>query len=78
MARILNLPDVASLDASEKQIGWTGGDAESTTSYFDPLEALDFYLEVKPDGEESRGRRQRMTEVFFTNYVAIAANVRCW
>ena len=34
--------------------GWTGGDApKRTTPYFDPLEALDFYLEVKPDGEKA-------------------------
>lgn len=51
--RDINLPDVAGLDANEKQIGWKGGSPESTTSYFDPLEALDFYLEVKPDGEKA-------------------------
>ena len=31
-----------------KKTGWTGGDAhERTTPYFDPLEALDFYIEAK-------------------------------
>lgn len=36
--------------------GWTGGDSPNrTTPYFDPLEALDFYLEVNPatDGEDT-------------------------
>ena len=45
------LPSVKGVDAST---GWTGGDSsERTTPFFDPLEALDFYLEVKPatDGE---------------------------
>ena len=51
--RDINLPDVAGLDSNEKQIGWKGEGTESTTSYFDPLEALDFYLEVKPDGEKA-------------------------
>lgn len=54
--RDINLPDVAGLDANEKQIGWKGGGTSSTTSYFDPLEALDFYLEVKKpatDGEDA-------------------------
>lgn len=45
------LPSVKGVDAST---GWTGGDSsDRTTPFFDPLEALDFYLEVKPatDGE---------------------------
>lgn len=38
--RGINLPDSAVTD------GWTGGDPpKRTTPYFDPLEALDFYLE---------------------------------
>ena len=51
-----NLPDVVGLDANEKQTGWKDGGTASTTSYFDPLEALDFYLEVKKpatDGEKA-------------------------
>lgn len=42
------LPCVSEMDANERRIGWTGGDAtERNTHFFDPLEALDFYLEVK-------------------------------
>ena len=41
--RGINLPD------SEVTDGWTGGDPPArTTPYFDPLEALDFYLEGLP------------------------------
>ena len=50
--RDLKLP---SSPVSDSDTGWTGGDApKRTTPYFDPLEALDFYLEVKKpatDGE---------------------------
>ena len=47
--RDLKLPS-----SSVNDTGWTGGDApDRTTPYFDPLEALDFYLEVKPDGEKA-------------------------
>ena len=47
--RDLKLPS-----SSVSDTGWTGGDApDRTTPYFDPLEALDFYLEVKPDGEKA-------------------------
>ena len=46
------------LPSSEvSETGWTGGDPpDRTTPYFDPLEALDFYLEVKKpakDGESA-------------------------
>ena len=37
------LPDVDGVDANAKSKGWTGGD-DPKTPYFDPLEALDFYL----------------------------------
>ena len=44
--RGIKLPDVSGTDATT---GWTGGDElKRTTPYFDPLEALDFYLEAKP------------------------------
>lgn len=49
--RNLKLPS-----SSVSDTGWTGGDAlKRTTPYFDPLEALDFYLEAKPatDGERA-------------------------
>ena len=52
--RGLKPPSVKGIDESVKETGWTGGDPpDRTTPYFDPLEALDFYLEVKPatDGE---------------------------
>ena len=40
------LPDVNGVDANAKISGWTGGnELDRTTPYFDPLEALDFYLE---------------------------------
>ena len=37
------LPDVDGVDANAKRHGWTGGN-DPNTPYFDPLEALDFYL----------------------------------
>ena len=47
--REMKLPDVAGIDANAKRIGWTGGSPlNQTTPYFDPLETLDFYIEVKP------------------------------
>ncbi len=49
--RDLKLPS-----SSVSDTGWTGGDvSDRTTPYFDPLEALDFYLEAKPptDGEKA-------------------------
>lgn len=47
--REMKLPDVAGIDANAKRIGWTGGTpSNQTTPYFDPLEALDFYIEAKP------------------------------
>ena len=40
------LPDVSGIDGNAKENGWTGGSSLcQTTPYFDPLEALDFYLE---------------------------------
>ena len=54
--RGVTLPYVSGMDANEKDTGWTGGNSpDRTTRYFDPLEALDFYLEMKPatDGEDS-------------------------
>ena len=54
--RDINLPYIEGLDANAQKMGWTGGDSSnSSTPYFDPLEALDFYLEVKPatDGESA-------------------------
>ncbi len=48
--------DVKLPSSSVSNTGWTGGDSpDRTTPYFDPLEALDFYLEVKPatDGEKA-------------------------
>jgi hypothetical protein len=47
-------------------MGWTGGEAhERTTPYFDPLEALDFYIEAKPvtsptadNGETEKGNEE--------------------
>ena len=39
------LPNVVGVDANAKTSGWTGGsNPDRTTPYFDPLEALDFYL----------------------------------
>ncbi|MYK17325.1 hypothetical protein F4055_04040 [Candidatus Poribacteria bacterium] len=38
--------DISLPPSEEDQSGWSGGDAKDcTTPYFDPLEALDFYLE---------------------------------
>ena len=43
--RNIVLPDVSDIDENAKTTGWTGAsDSEKTTPYFDPLEALDFYL----------------------------------
>ena len=40
------LPNVNGIDQNAKEKGWTGsGESNRTTPYFDPLEALDFYLE---------------------------------
>ena len=53
--RGLTLPYVHGMDANVKETGWTGDDPPNrTTPYFDPLEALDFYLEAKlaTDGED--------------------------
>ena len=47
--RGVKLPSVKGMDAKVKEIGWTGGDhLDSSTPYFDPLEALDFYIEARP------------------------------
>ena len=44
--REMKLPDAAGIDANAKRTGWTGGSpSKQTTPYFDPLEALDFYLD---------------------------------
>ena len=44
--REMKLPDVGTIDANAKRTGWTGGSpSKQTTPYFDPLEALDFYLD---------------------------------
>lgn len=54
--RGLKPPSVEGIDESVKETGWTGGDpSDRTTPYFDPLEALDFYLEAKPakDNEDA-------------------------
>ena len=54
--RGVTLPYVSGMDANVKETGWTGGDpSDRTTPYFDPLEALDFYLKMKPatDGEDA-------------------------
>ena len=55
--RDVKLPDIKGMDENAKKTGWIGGDSSnSTTPYFDPLEALDFYLEVKKpatDGENA-------------------------
>ena len=54
--RGLKPPSVKGIDGSVKETGWTGGDPpDRTTPYFDPLEALDFYLEAKPatDSEDA-------------------------
>ena len=47
--RDVTLPRVNGMDENEFREGWTGGD-ERSTSYFDPLESLDFYkkIEAKP------------------------------
>jgi len=42
------LPNPRGIDANASREGWTGGGAQSTTPYFDPLEALDFYLDGIP------------------------------
>ena len=45
--REMKLPDVAGIDANAKRTGWTGGSpSNQTTPYFDPLEALDFYIAI--------------------------------
>ena len=50
--RDMKLPRVNGMDENEFREGWTGGD-ERSTSYFDPLESLDFYIEVKAErGDE--------------------------
>lgn len=46
--RGVELPSVKGMDAKVKEIGWTGGDhLDSSTPYFDPLEALDFYIDIE-------------------------------
>lgn len=41
--------DISLPPSADAQSGWSGGDEEDcTTPYFDPLEALDFYLEGLP------------------------------
>ena len=46
--REVKLPRVKGMDENEFREGWTGGEeGDHTTSYFDPLEALDFYMEIE-------------------------------
>ena len=46
--RDINLPYIEGLDANAQEMGWTGGDhLDSSTPYFDPLEALDFYIDIE-------------------------------
>ena len=51
--RRYTLPDCEGIEANAIQYGWTGGDMQSTTPYFDPLEALDFYLDGVPFTSEA-------------------------
>ena len=59
--RDVKLPDVEGLDQIDqnaKTTGWTGGNSPGrTTPYFDPLEALDFYIEVKPTASSATDDR---------------------
>ena len=48
--RHVELPS-AGVTGGAKGTGWTGGDSSATTPYFDPLEVLDFWIEVRPDTE---------------------------
>ena len=46
--RDVPLPRVNGMDANEFGEGWKGGgEKDRTTPYFDPLEALDFYINIK-------------------------------
>jgi hypothetical protein len=61
--REMKLPHVEGIDANAVKDGWTGGD--QTTPYFDPLEALDFYLEgllatssATSDGDDEKGGKE--------------------
>lgn len=61
------LPDVSGIDdGNAKTRGWTGGSSPNqTTPYFDPLEALDFYLEgllPKASGTEDSDNEKRNKE----------------
>ena len=50
------LPAVRGIDENAKTEGWTGGeDPNRTTPYFDPLEALDFYVEAKSGTSSATG-----------------------
>lgn len=46
--REMKLPKEGVDDANAVENGWTGAGEEATTPYFDPLEALDFYVQVEP------------------------------
>lgn len=60
------LPDGSGIDDNAKTSGWTGGEPpDKTTPYFDPLEALDFYLEgllptpsEADDDENEKGEKE--------------------
>ena len=58
------LPDVRGVDANAKEIGWTGGEEpKRTTPYFDPLEALDFYLDgLLPTHAANNSKEEEDTE----------------
>ncbi len=57
--RDMKLPCIPGMDANETEEGWTGGGTrERSTSYFDPLEALDFYTAWEAQSEKNKGVKE--------------------
>ena len=55
----IRLPDVKGMDEIAKITGWKSEDEEKqSTPYFDPLEALDFYLEAKPTADDEDTKKE--------------------
>ena len=81
--RRYTLPDCEGIEANAIKYGWTGGDMQSTTPYFDPLEALDFYLDGVPLPQKSHVRRMpqkgwRHDKLCIGNHAAHSIDFCCW
>ena len=55
--RHVELPS-AGVTGGAQRTGWTGGDSSAITPYFDPLEVLDFWIEVRPDTENGEAGKE--------------------